>query len=69
MWPPDPNRLRDVIETLANALQSAVLLSSRLRRELETSGQEAAALHEAVTRAALTLRSLHPNVEQGKELL
>lgn len=66
MWPPEPHQLRDAIDALANALQSAVLLSSRLRAHLDTGGQDAAALHDAITRAVSTLKALQPDAREGE---
>lgn len=60
MWPPSPERLRNTIDALANALQSAALLSSRLRQQIESDGRDAAALDEAITRAVSALRQLQP---------
>lgn len=65
--PPEPDRLQEAIDALANALQSAVLLSGRLRAQFETGGQDAAALHDAITRAVSTLKTLQPNARGGDE--
>lgn len=58
----DPVLQRAVAE-LANALQSAVLLAQVLDDQLGVSSQDARALRQAVTRAAVILRDLQPQPE------
>ena len=59
MTPTDPN-LRAIIEELANALQSVLLLSARLEPDLRQSSRDAGQLYEAVSRAARAIQELQP---------
>jgi hypothetical protein len=49
------------IEMLNDALQVVVVLSSKLRRELSESAQEAVDLEAAAWRATAAVRRLRPN--------
>lgn len=55
--------LRQAVDDLANALQSAILLAQCLDAQLGASSQDAKALRQAVTRAAVILRDLQPRRE------
>ena len=57
MTPLDP-RLRELLDELANALQTAVLVSARLQGDLDANAQDATTLHQAVTRAVTALETL-----------
>jgi hypothetical protein len=57
MTPLDP-RLRETLDELANALQTAVLLAGRLQGDLSANAQNATTLHQAVARAVAALETL-----------
>lgn len=50
-----------VLEEVANAMQSALLLASRVRRAASEQAAEAAALEAAVDRAVRALSKLKPD--------
>lgn len=52
--------LRQALDEIANALQPAVLLSTKLRRELGDTAEDALRLEGALGRAARALRKLRP---------
>lgn len=58
--PSDDATIKQVIDDLANALQTAVLASTRLQATLTNANDDATALHHALHRATLTLRRLQP---------
>ena len=61
------NDLRETIEQLANSLQAIALLSTRLRRQLGESAQDAVNLEAAADRAVRAIRRLQPppDVDRG----
>lgn len=52
--------MKDVIDQLANSLQTVALLSTRLRRDLGESAQTAVELEGAADRAVRAIRRLQP---------
>jgi hypothetical protein len=52
--------LRKTIDELANSLQTIVLLSTRLRRQLTESAQEALELEAATGKSVRAIRRLKP---------
>jgi hypothetical protein len=54
-----------VISELANALQAATPLSTRLRRRLAEQSQDAVTLEAAIDRAVRAVRELRPRGEGG----
>ena len=56
MAPIDPTRLGDLVDRLANALQSALLLSARLEPNLQQSSRDATELLSSVARATTALQ-------------
>ena len=65
MTPLDPE-LRTVIDELANAVQAAIGLATRLRRETQTIADDAVRLEAAIGRAVLALRRLQPSSRGGE---
>lgn len=55
------DRIKDTIEQLANSLQTVTLLSTRLRRQLAESAQEALELEAATDRAVRAIKQLKPS--------
>ena len=55
------NDIRQVLDDIANALQPALLLATKLRRELGDSAEDAVLLEGALDRAARALSRLQPN--------
>jgi len=53
--------IKDTIEQLANSLQAITLLSTRLRRQLGESAQEAVELEAAADKAIRAIRRLKPS--------
>jgi hypothetical protein len=53
--------IKDTIEQLANSLQAITLLSTRLRRQLGESAQEAVELEAAADKAVRAIKRLKPN--------
>lgn len=60
MSPGDRILLRQVIDELANALQAAIALATRLRRETQTTADDAIDLEASVGRAVSALQRLQP---------
>ena len=54
------NDLRQVLDDIANALQPALLLATKLRRELGDRAEDAVRLEGALGRAARALGKLRP---------
>lgn len=54
------NDIKDTIDQLANSLQTVTLLSTRLRRELGESAQEAVELEAAADKAVRAIKRLQP---------
>ena len=52
--------MKDTIDELANSLQTVTLLSTRLRRELGESAQQAVDLEVAADKAVLAIKRLQP---------
>jgi hypothetical protein len=52
--------IKRTIEELANSLQTVTLLSTKLRRQLTESAQDALELEAAVDQAVRTIRRLKP---------
>lgn len=52
--------IRKALEELANSLQTLTLLSTRLRRQLAESAEEAVELEAAADRAVRAIRRLKP---------
>ncbi len=61
MTPVDP-QLAVLLAELANALQTATLVSGQLRRDLEAHVHAADTLHQAVSRAVTALQSVRKGV-------
>jgi hypothetical protein len=59
MTPRDP-QLRRVLDELAQAVQTAIGLATRLRRETQTLADDAVRLEAALGRAVSALKRLHP---------
>jgi hypothetical protein len=57
----DPDRLRTALDQLANALQPAALVASRLRRASAEAAEDAATVDKALTDAVTILKSVQPN--------
>ena len=58
--------LKKTIDELANSLQTVTLLSTRLRRQLAESAQEALELEAAAERAARAIRRLKPREKSDR---
>ena len=52
---------KDTIDQLANSLQTVTLLSTRLRRELGESAQQAVDLEAAADKAVRVIKRLQPS--------
>jgi hypothetical protein len=52
--------MKDTIDQLANSLQTVTLLSTRLRRELGESAQQAIDLEAAADKAVRVIKRLQP---------
>ena len=52
--------IKETIDQLANSLQTVTLLSTRLRRELAESAQQAVDLEAAADKAVRVLKRLQP---------
>jgi hypothetical protein len=61
MTPLDPEQLRSVIDELANALQTAVVLAAKLATSLRADAHDGDVLHAAIARAVAALQRLQPN--------
>ena len=57
MTTPDAD-LRDIVDDLANALQSAIVLAAQLATSLRADAHDADGLYNAVSRAALAVHRL-----------
>jgi hypothetical protein len=55
------NDIRQVLDDIANALQPALLLATKLRRELGDRAEDAVLLEGALDRAARALSRLRPD--------
>lgn len=55
-----PNRIDKTVGELANSLQTVTLLSTKLRRQLADSAQEAIELEAAADKAVRAIRQLQP---------
>lgn len=55
------NDIKETIEQLANSLQAVTLLSTRLRRQLGESAQEAVELEAAADKAVRAIKRLRPD--------
>ena len=56
----DHKELRRALDEIANAIQPALLLSTKLRRELGSNAEDVVRLEAALDRAARALRRLQP---------
>ena len=63
---PTVRELRAVIDELANALQGAVGLAALLRREAQTTADDAVKLEGIIARAASALKRAQPRPEPGR---
>jgi hypothetical protein len=57
----DSGNLQAVVDELANALQTGLLLAGRLSTALRADAHDADALYQAISRAASALQRLRPN--------
>ena len=55
---PDNVELREVVDELANALQTAVILAAKLATSLRADAHDGDVLHAAIARAVAALRRL-----------
>ena len=60
MTPVDSSELRPIIDELANALQTAIVLSGRLATSLRADCHDADVLYDAIGRATIALHRLRP---------
>ena len=60
MTPVKPEHLRNVVDELANTLQTAIILAASLATGLRADAHDADVLYEAITRASAALRRLTP---------
>ena len=58
---PNTRELRTLIDELANALQGAVGLAALIRRQTQTTADDAARLETAIGNAASVLRRAQPS--------
>ena len=58
--------LKDTIDQLANSLQTIALVSTRLRRQLGESAQEAIELEAAADKAVRAIKRLQPPRETDR---
>jgi hypothetical protein len=58
---PDDGTLREVVDELANALQTGLVLAGQLATGLRADAHEADVLYQAISRASTALRRLRPN--------
>ena len=56
----DPERLRAVLDRIANALQPAALVAGRLHRVSVEAADDAATVDKALTEAVTILKSVQP---------
>jgi hypothetical protein len=57
---PDNGNLREVLDELANALQTGLLLAGKLATGLRADAHDADVLYQAITRASTVLQRLRP---------
>jgi hypothetical protein len=57
---PDNGDVREVVDELANALQTGLLLAGKLATGLRADAHEADVLYQAITRATAALQRLRP---------
>jgi len=62
----DPKQLAEIVDRLTNALQSALILASRLEPDVRQASRDAAQLHEAVTRASAAALELRPDPKRSE---
>jgi hypothetical protein len=60
MTPLDPEQLRAVVDELANALQTAIVLAAKLATSLRADAHDGDVLHAALTKAVAALQRLRP---------
>jgi hypothetical protein len=58
---PDNDNLSAVVDELANALQTGLLLAGKLATSVRADAHEADRLYQAITRAATALQRLRPH--------
>ena len=58
--------MKETIDQLANSLQTVTLLSTKLRRELGESAQEAVDLEAAADKAVRAIKRLQPSDEDRR---
>jgi hypothetical protein len=56
--------MKDTVDQLANSLQTVTLLSTRLRRELAESAQQAVDLEAAADKAVRVMKRLQPSEDE-----
>jgi hypothetical protein len=61
------DRERELLDRIANALQPAALVTTRLRRELTTAAEDAVTLETSITSAVVALRELQPERRGGEQ--
>lgn len=60
------NDTKDTIDQLANSLQTVTLLSTKLRRELGESAQQAVDLEAAADKAVRAIKRLQPSEDDRR---
>ena len=58
---PDSDNLREIVDELANALQTGLLLAGKLATGLRADAHDADVLYQAITRATTALQRFRPN--------
>jgi hypothetical protein len=58
---PDSSNLQAVVDELANALQTAVILAGKLATSLRADAHDGDVLHASIVRAVAALQRLRPN--------
>jgi hypothetical protein len=58
---PDSGTLHAVVDELANALQTSLLLAGKLSTALRADAHDADVLYQAISRAATVLQRLRPD--------
>ena len=58
---PDNGNLREIVDELANALQTGLLLAGKLATGLRADAHDADVLYQAIARATTALHRLRPN--------
>ena len=61
--PERDDQLAQAVSDLANALQAAAPLATRLRRDLSTNAQDAVTLEAAIDRAVRVIKRMQPREE------